>query len=73
MPEGQIGKYFGLYNVGHKLSMIGAVVFGITADMHVGSLPAGGYRLGLLLQLFLLSTGLMCIYQVRQPAEAPSG
>jgi len=73
VPAGQVGKYFGLYNVGHKLSMIGAVVFGITADMHIGSLPAGGYRLGLLLQLFLLSTGLMCIYQVRQPAEAPSG
>jgi len=75
VPDGQMGKYFGLYNVGHKLSMVGAVVFGVTADLRIGPLPAGGYRLGLLLQLFLLTAGLICIYKIGRPDErtAPAG
>ncbi len=68
-PPGQVGKYFGLYNVGHKLSMIGAVTFGLLADIRVPGVPAGGYRLGLLFQLVLLSVGMVCIYKVR-PADA---
>lgn len=64
VPPGQVGKYFGLYNVGHKLSMIGAVVFGLLADLRVPGIPAGGYRLGLLFQLLLLSAGMVCIYKV---------
>jgi len=64
VPGGQVGKYFGLYNVGHKLSMIGAVTFGLLADVRIPGLVAGGYRLGLLLQLLLLSAGLICIYKV---------
>ncbi|MCK4374945.1 MAG: MFS transporter, partial [Candidatus Brocadiae bacterium] len=71
VPPGQIGKYFGLYNVGHKLSMIGVVVFGLAADLDIGSIPAGGYRLGLLLQIVLLSFGLACIYNVEMPDEGP--
>ncbi len=71
VPPGQIGKYFGLYNVGHKLSMIGVVVFGLVADLDIGGIPAGGYRLGLLLQIVLLSFGLACIYNVEMPDEGP--
>jgi len=67
VPEGQIGKYFGLYNVGHKLSIVGAVAFGLVADLNLRGIEAGGYRLGLLLQTVLLSMGLVCIYKVRSP------
>ncbi|MHC4480399.1 MAG: MFS transporter [Planctomycetota bacterium] len=69
-PPGQIGKYFGLYNVGHKLSMIGVVVFGLMADLELRGIPAGGYRVGMLLQIVLLSVGLVCIYKVEMPDEA---
>lgn len=69
VPPGQLGKYFGLYNVGHKLSMIGAVLFGLMADVRIPAVPAGGYRLGLLLQVVLLSAGVICIYKVRLPDE----
>jgi MFS family permease len=64
VPEGQVGKYFGLYNVGHKLSMVGAVTFGLLADVRIPGVHAGGYRLGLLFQLLLLSAGMVCIYKV---------
>jgi UMF1 family MFS transporter len=65
VPPGQIGKYFGLYNVGHKLSMIGAVAFGLLADVRISSIPAGGYRLGLLSQTVLLAAGIACIWRVK--------
>jgi len=68
-PPGQVGKYFGLYNVGHKLSMIGPVAFGLLADLRLPEAPTAGYRLGLLFQLILLSVGMICIYKV----EAPDG
>ncbi len=64
VPAGQVGKYFGLYNVGHKLSMVGAVAFGLLADLEIRGIPAGGYRLGLLAQLVLLSIGIACIYRL---------
>jgi UMF1 family MFS transporter len=69
VPPGQVGKYFGLYNVGRKLSMIGVVLFGLVADLELPGLAHGGYRLGLLLQLVLLSGGLLCIYKVEAPDE----
>ncbi len=64
VPPGQVGKYFGLYNVGHKLSVIGALAFGLLADVEVPGTRTGGYRLGVLFQLILLSGGLFCIYKV---------
>ena len=64
VPAGQVGKYFGLYNVGHKLSMIGIVLFGVLADVHVGGAPDGGYRAALLVQLFSMSVGLILISKV---------
>ena len=64
VPDGQVGKYFGLYNVGHKLSMFGAVAFGLLADLEIPGVHAGGYRLGLLAQLLFLTVGLVCIYKV---------
>jgi MFS-type transporter involved in bile tolerance (Atg22 family) len=70
VPPGQIGKFFGLYNVGHKLSMIGVVVFGLLADLHIRGVPAGGYRVGLLVQVVLFTVGLMCIYKVETPDDA---
>lgn len=69
VPPGQIGKFFGLYNVGHKLSMIGVVVFGLLADLHIRGVPAGGYRVGLLVQVVLFTVGLMCIYKVETPDD----
>ena len=72
VPPGQLGKYFGLYNVGHKLSMIGLVTFGVLADAHIAdvqvfgrTLNAMGYRLGLAAQVVLLSAGIACIWRVR--------
>jgi MFS-type transporter involved in bile tolerance (Atg22 family) len=59
-----VGKYFGLYNVGHKLSMIGPVAFGLIADINIPSIHAGGYRLGMLVQAALPAIGLYCIYKV---------
>ncbi len=65
VPEGQVGKYFGLYNVGHKLSVIGAVLFGLLADVRIAGHPTAGYRLGLLVQVPFVLIGLVCIYKVR--------
>ncbi len=70
VPPGQIGKYFGLYNIGHKLSIIGAVVFGLMADVRIPGIPSGGYRVGMLLQIVLLSIGLICIYKVKPQDDA---
>ncbi|MGD2173759.1 MAG: MFS transporter, partial [Candidatus Brocadiaceae bacterium] len=64
VPPGQVGKYFGLYNVGHKLAMVGAVAFGLLADVRIPGVPGGGYRAGLLFQVILLTGGLVCIYRV---------
>jgi len=65
VPPGQVGKYFGLYNVGHKLSMIGIALFGIIADLPVGGTAAGGYRAGLLVQVVSMTVGLVLISRVR--------
>jgi len=64
-PPGQVGKYFGLYNVGHKLSMIGTALFGIVADVEVPGMHAGGYRAGLLLQVVSMAVGMALIWKVR--------
>ncbi len=64
VPQGQLGKYFGLYNVGHKLSVIGAVLFGLLADVRIAGHPTAGYRLGLLVQVPFVLIGLVCIYKV---------
>ena len=63
-PPGQIGKYFGLYNVGHKLSMIGMVLFGVLADIPIGGTIAGGYRAGVLAQLVCMGVGFILISKV---------
>lgn len=60
-PPGQVGKYFGLYNVGHKLSMVGILLFGLLADVDVPGLEAGGYRAGLLIQVVTMAAGAACI------------
>jgi len=67
VPAGQVGKYFGLYNVGHKLSMMGMVLFGILADLRIGGSAAGGYRAGLLVQLVSMGVGLALIGSVEVP------
>jgi UMF1 family MFS transporter len=69
VPEGQVGKYFGLYNVGHKLSVIGAVLFGLLADLRIGGSPTAGYRLGLLVQVPFILIGLACIYKVGEDGD----
>ncbi len=60
-PPGQVGKYFGLYNVGHKLSMVGILLFGLLADIDIAGLEAGGYRAGMLVQILTMSAGAACI------------
>ena len=62
-PPGQVGKYFGLYNVGHKLSMIGILLFGLLADVNIPGLAAGGYRAGLLVQIVTMAAGAACIFK----------
>jgi len=69
VPSGQVGKFFGLYNLGHKLSMIGMVAFGLLADLSIAGIQAGGYRVGLLVQVVLFTVGMMCIYKVEMPRE----
>ena len=64
-PPGQVGKYFGLYNVGHKLSIIGIFLFGMLADLDISSIPAGGYRLGLLVQVVSMTAGGVLIWKVK--------
>ena len=64
-PPGQLGKYAGLYNVGHKLSMIGVILFGILADLRIGWLESGGYRLGLLVQIVSMVVGAVFIWKVK--------
>jgi MFS-type transporter involved in bile tolerance (Atg22 family) len=61
-PPGQVGKYFGLYNVCKKLSMIGVLMFGIIADITVPGIPAGGYRAGLLVQSVTMAVGAAFIF-----------
>ncbi|MBS3762848.1 MAG: MFS transporter [Planctomycetes bacterium] len=63
-PEGQIGKYFGLYNVGHKLSMIGMIFFGVLADIPFGGSPTGGYRVALLVQILTMGIGMVFVWKV---------
>ena len=65
VPPGQVGKYFGLYNVGHKLSMIGTVLFGLLADVPLRGVPAYGYRAAVLVQLFCMAAGLCLIWKVK--------
>jgi MFS-type transporter involved in bile tolerance (Atg22 family) len=71
VPPGQLGKYFGLYNVGRKLSVIGVITFGVLADLELPdvtilghTLNAVGPRLGMLVQVVLLSLGILLIYKV---------
>jgi len=65
VPPGQVGKYFGLYNVGHKLSMIGTVLFGVLADVPIRGSIVNGYRAALLVQLFSMALGLCLIWKVK--------
>jgi UMF1 family MFS transporter len=65
VPPGQVGKYFGLYNVGHKLSMIGIVLFGVLADLRIGGSQTSGYRAGLLVQVVSMTLGLVLISRVK--------
>ena len=64
-PPGQVGKYFGLYNVGHKLSIIGIFLFGMLADLDIPAIPAGGYRAGLLVQVVAMAAGAILIWKVK--------
>jgi len=64
-PAAQIGKYFGLYNVGHKLSIIGTLLFGLLADLEIPWAHAGGYRAGLLVQSVSMAAGILLIWKVK--------
>jgi UMF1 family MFS transporter len=58
----EIGRYFGLYGITVKLSVIGGVVYGLVNDSF-GSKPA------MLAQSLQLLLGLACLLMVRLPAS----
>lgn len=65
-PPEQVGQYFGLYGITVKLSVFGAVVYGLVAD-HFGTKPA------LLSQTPQLLLGLLFLSMVRIPrSTAPA-
>jgi UMF1 family MFS transporter len=61
-PPDQIGQYFGLYGITVKLSVFGAVTYGIVSDTY-GSKPA------MLAQSTQLLLGLVCLFMVRLPKK----
>jgi len=61
-PPDQVGQYFGLYGITVKLSVFGAVVYGVVND-HFGSKPA------MLAQSTQLLLGLLCLFMVRLPKQ----
>jgi len=72
VPPGQLGKYFGLYNVGRKFSLIGLLAFGVLSDLELPDLTIlghvldkMGYRLGMAFQSLLLIVGTWCIWRVK--------
>jgi UMF1 family MFS transporter len=60
-PADRIGEYFGLYGITVKLSVVGAVVYGVVAD-------GFGVKAGMLAQSLQLLLGLGCLLMVRLPA-----
>ncbi|MBX3464435.1 MAG: MFS transporter [Planctomycetes bacterium] len=65
-PPAQTGQYFGLYGITTKLSVVGALVYGLVAD-------AFGSRPAMLVQAVPLLLGLGCLAMVRLPApDAPT-
>jgi UMF1 family MFS transporter len=71
VPERQVGKYFGLYDVGRKLALVGMVMFGVLGDLIQRDVQAGGllwravgHRLGLLVLVPTLALGIWCLVQV---------
>lgn len=60
-PPAQIGRYFGLYGITTKLSVVGALVYGFVAD-------AFGSKTAMLVQGVPLLLGLGCLAMVRLPA-----
>jgi UMF1 family MFS transporter len=64
-PPAQVGQYFGLYGITTKLSVVGALFYGVIAD-HWGSKAA------MLAQGVPLLLGLACLAMVRLPAATAS-
>ena len=62
-PADQIGQYFGLYGITVKLSVFGAVAYGVISD-HYGSKPA------MLAQSAQLLLGLVCLFMFRLPSRS---
>ena len=62
-PPDQVGRFFGLYGITVKLSVVGSVVYGVVSDAW-GSKPA------MLAQSAQLLLGLACLYMVRLPDRA---
>jgi UMF1 family MFS transporter len=59
-PPEQVGQYFGLYGITTKLSVVGALVYGLVAD-------AWGSKAAMLAQGVPLLLGLGCLAMVRLP------
>ncbi len=57
-PTEKIGEYLGLYGMTGKFSALGALVFGILADLF-------SYHDALLFQVFILGLGFACFRKVR--------
>lgn len=67
-PRDQIGRYFGLYGVTNKVSVIGCAIFGLLMDTL-------SPRIALISLVVPLVFALFCVYRMRKagaaPAEAP--
>lgn len=71
VPPGQVGKYFGFYDVSRKLALVGLIAFGAVSDAVDGTLQLGplqldaiGHRAGLLCLLPTLALGIWLISRV---------
>lgn len=65
-PEAEAGRWFGLYGITVKLSVVGSSVYGLVADGY-------GPKAALLAQLVPLLVGIGCLALVRMPRTGQAG
>jgi len=63
VPPDQVGRYFGLYGITTKVSVIGSTVFGVLMDV-LGPRPA------ILSQVFFLAVAFFCLWKMRRAAKS---
>ena len=61
VPPDQVGRYFGLYGITTKVSVVGSTVFGVLMDLL-------GPRAAILSQVLFLAVAFFCLWQMRRAA-----